>query len=332
MEISVVVPARNAASTIEECLLGLRQQSLPRDRYEVIVVDDGSTDETASIVEKHDVTMVRQAQQGAASARNEGVAVAQGELLLFTDADCEPTPKWIEEMVRPFEDAAVVGVKGVYRTRQKGLVARFVQCEYEERYELMARREWIDFIDTYSGGYRRGVFLAHGGFDRRFPNASVEDQELSFRLAEGGHRMVFNPQAVVYHHHADSVTAYFKRKLNIGYWKVRVLRTFPGKAVHDSHTPQTLKAQMVLVLATLALALLGLWRSSFCSIAGLSLLLFLISVIPFSVKMLRKDPSVGLVSPFLLLVRAVALGLGMVGGVWGLVFGGETVNEDARTP
>jgi cellulose synthase/poly-beta-1,6-N-acetylglucosamine synthase-like glycosyltransferase len=326
MDISVVVPARNAASTIEGCLLALRQQSLPRDRFEVIVVDDGSTDETASIVERHGVTLVRQAHQGAAAARNKGVDVAEGELLLFTDADCEPAPNWIEEMVRPFEDPTVVGVKGVYRTRQKGLVARFVQCEYEERYELMAKRERIDFIDTYSAGYRRGVFLAHGGFDARFPNASVEDQELSFRLAEEGHKMVFNPRAVVYHRHADSVTAYFKRKFNIGYWKVRVLRTFPGKAVSDSHTPQTLKAQMVLVLATLALAALGLWRSPFCSIAGLLLLLFVISVIPFCVKTFRKDPPVGLVSPFLLMVRAVALGLGMVGGACALVFRGEAVN------
>jgi cellulose synthase/poly-beta-1,6-N-acetylglucosamine synthase-like glycosyltransferase len=330
--ISVIVPARNAADTIASCLESLLAQTVPRDDYEVIVVDDGSTDETRRVVEQFDVILVVQSHKGPAAARNRGVNASRGEALLFTDADCEPAPTWIAEMVEPFETREIVGVKGVYATRQRGVVPRFVQCEYEERYQLMARREYIDFIDTYSAGYRRATFLWEKGFDTRYPTASVEDQELSFRLAKEGYKMVFNPEAVVYHQHPETSGAYFRRKFNIGYWKVRVLRTFPSKAVSDSHTPQTLKAQMVLVLATLALAVLGLWRSSFCSIAGLLLLLFLISVIPFSVKTFRKDPPVGLVSPFLLTVRAVALGLGMVGGACALVFRGEAVNQDARTP
>jgi cellulose synthase/poly-beta-1,6-N-acetylglucosamine synthase-like glycosyltransferase len=317
--ISVIVPVRNAARTIGACLDGLEAQSVSRDRYEVIVVDDGSTDDTRDKVKGYSVILLTQAHQGPAAARNRGVGAARGEIVLFTDADCVPDREWIEEMVRPFTDPEVVGVKGAYLTRQEEVVARFVQREYEERYERMARRRFIDFIDTYSAGYRREVFLAQGGFDAGYPNASVEDQELSFRLAERGYKMVFNPRAAVYHQHPDSVTAYFKRKLNIGYWKVRVLQSHPGKAVRDSHTPQTLKAQMVLVVATVALALLGLWRSSFCSVAGLSLLLLLISVMPFSLKAFSKDPPVGLISPFMLLVRAVALGLGMIGGLWDLV-------------
>ncbi len=326
MDVSVVVPARNAASMIDDCLSGLQTQSVPEDRYEVIVVDDGSTDETPGIVEKHDVTLVSQPPRGPAAARNKGVATSEGEIVLFTDADCVPDENWIAEMVRSFGDAEVVGVKGVYRTRQKDIVARFVQCEYEERYELMARRRWIDFIDTYSAGYRREVFLAQGGFDTRYPNASVEDQELSFRLAERGHKMVFNPQAIVYHQHPKTLTAYFRRKFNIGYWKMRVLRTHPGKAVSDSHTPQTLKAQMILVATTVALALMGMWQASCCFAAGLSFLLLLVSVMPFSLQALRKDPPVGLVSPFLLLVRALALGLGMVRGSWALLFPGKVMD------
>jgi hypothetical protein len=138
--------------------------------------------------------------------------------------------------------------------------------------------------------------------------------------------MVFNPRAAVYHQHPDSVTAYFKRKFNIGYWKVRVLRTYPGKAVSDSHTPQTLKAQMALVVTTAALALLGMWRASCWLAAGLSFLLWLASVVPFSLEALRKDPPVALVSPFLLLVRALALGLGMVAGSWNLLFAREVTD------
>ncbi len=319
MEFSVVVPARNAARTIGACLQGLLEQSVSRDRYEVIVVDDGSADGTDQVVERSGVTLIAQSGQGAAAARNRGASVAQGDILLFTDADCVPEANWVAEMARSFEDQEVVGVKGVYRTRQTRFIPRFVQCEYEERYERMAKQRWIDFIDTYSAGYRREVFLAGGGFDTRYPNPSVEDQEFSFRLAERGHKMVFNPRAVVYHEHPQTLAAYFRRKFNIGYWKVKVLRRHPGKAVRDSHTPQTVKVQMGLALVLLPLLALLFVRTLFCSLFLLTVLLFLVTALPFTVRAWRSDPVVGLWSPPLLFVRALALGLGMVKGSWDAV-------------
>jgi cellulose synthase/poly-beta-1,6-N-acetylglucosamine synthase-like glycosyltransferase len=314
MELSVVVPARNAARTVGGCLQSLFEQSMSGERYEVIVVDDGSTDETAQVVERSGATLIAQAQQGAAAARNKGASMAKGDILLFTDADCVPETNWVAEMARSFEDQEVVGVKGAYRTRQAGLIPRFVQCEYEERYERMAKQRWIDFIDTYSAGYRRSIFLAEGGFDTRYPSASVEDQEFSFRLAERGYKMAFNPRAVVYHEHPRTLTGYFRRKFNIGYWKVRVLRRHPGKAVRDSHTPQTVKVQMGLALVLVPLLALLFVRSFLIWLSLLTVVLFLVSAVPFAVRAWRGDPVVALLSPFLLFVRALALGVGMVKG------------------
>jgi cellulose synthase/poly-beta-1,6-N-acetylglucosamine synthase-like glycosyltransferase len=326
IENSVVVPARNAARTIGSCLQSLLEQSVSRERYEVIVVDDGSTDGTRQVVQGYEVTLLGQSHEGAAAARNRGVAASSGKVILFTDADCVPDGNWIEEMVRPFADPGISGVKGAYRTRQRGIMPRFVQCEYEERYALMSRRRWIDFVDTYSAGYRRQIFVTEGGFDTAYPDASVEDQELSFRLAERGYKMVFNSRAIVYHRHPETLRAYIRRKFNIGYWKVRVLRRHPGKAVRDSHTPQTLKIQMGLALLLVPLLVLFFLRSFFCSLAILTLVLFLISALPFSVKAVRKDPVVGLFSPVLLFVRALALGLGMVKGGWDAVLRRERAN------
>jgi len=319
MDISVVVPAYNSAPTIGACLEGLLAQSMPRKRYEVIVVDDGSCDETREIVGEYDVRLIAQARRGPAAARNRGVAEAEGEIVLFTDADCVPIESWVAEMLRPFDDDEVVGVKGAYRTRQRGIVPRFVQCEYEERYERMARQRQIDFIDTYAAGYRRNVFLEERGFDVRYPNASVEDQELSFRLAERGYKMVFNPQAVVYHQHPRTLVAYFRRKFNIGYWKVVVLQRHPQKAVRDSHTPQSLKIQMGLVFLLIPLVALSLVGGIFPWLLWLSVALFLVSVVLFVIKTVTRDPLVGVLSPFLLFLRAVALGLGMVKGGWDLL-------------
>jgi cellulose synthase/poly-beta-1,6-N-acetylglucosamine synthase-like glycosyltransferase len=329
MEVSVVVPARDAGQTIGECLCSLLRQSLPRERYEVIVVDDGSSDDTRQAVQRYEVTLLDQRHEGAAAARNRGVAAARGEIVLFTDADCVPDGDWIEEMLRPFEDPEVVGVKGVYRTRQGGILPRFVQCEYEERYEKMARLKQIDFVDTYSAGYRRGILLSAGGFDTAYPDASVEDQELSFRLAERGYRMVFNPRAIVYHRHPETLRAYFRRKFNIGYWKLRVLRSHPQKAISDSHTPQALKVQMALALVLLPLLALALALNSLAWLAALAVLVFLISIVPFTVKALRKELTVGLVVPFFLFVRGLALGAGMIKGAWDLALLREGTDRDA---
>jgi cellulose synthase/poly-beta-1,6-N-acetylglucosamine synthase-like glycosyltransferase len=280
-------------------------------------------------VQGYKITLLDQPHEGPAAARNRGVAASSGDIVLFTDADCVPDGNWIEEMVRPFEDPGISGVKGVYRTRQRGIMPRFVQCEYEERYERMAKLKQIDFIDTYSAGYRRQIFLAEGGFDTAYPNASVEDQEFSFRLAERGYKMVFNPRAVVYHRHPETLRAYFRRKFNIGYWKARVLSSHPRKAMRDSHTPQILKVQMALALVLLPLVALALALSSLAWLAALSALVFLISAVPFTIKALRKELTVGLLSPFFLFVRALALGAGMIKGVWDLALPGERADRDA---
>ena len=312
--ISVIVPGYNVADTVEACLDSLLAQTAAREDYEVIFVDDGSTDGTPDIVRKYgDVRLlILPANRGAAAARNLGLQEARGEIILFTDADCVPAPNWIEAMLKPFRDPAVVGSKGVYRTKQKGLVPRFAQLEYESRYDLMQRKQYIDFIDTYSAGYRRAVLAQAGGFDARF--RIDEDQELSFRLAREGHKMVFNPAAVVYHRHPATLRRYWKRKYQIGYWKAFVLRRHPQKAIEDSHTPQSLKAELAWAYLVLLAALASPLYPPLILAAALALALFLVTALPFTLKALRRDFAVGVIAPLMLFVRALALGLGLAVG------------------
>jgi glycosyltransferase involved in cell wall biosynthesis len=315
IRVSVIVPAFNAAQTIEQCLAALLAQSYPREQYEVIVVDDGSTDDTAAIAARFAaVRVMGAAHRGAAAARNLGARAARGEILLFTDADCAPTRDWIAAMCAAFDDARVVGVKGTYRTRQRAIVARFVQLEYEEKYARMRRAETIDFIDTYSAGYRRDVFLAKGGFDEAFPSATVEDQEFSFRLAEQGARMLFVPDAVVYHQHAATLGAYARRKFHIGYWKVRVHRMHPGKMLRDTHTPPTLKIQMGLFLLLAPTIVAALFAPVAWWLVAAIVATFVVSALPLCVFIVRRDARVAFAAPFLIALRAAALGAGWVAG------------------
>jgi glycosyltransferase involved in cell wall biosynthesis len=320
--ISVIVPAFNAADTLDLCLDALAQQTISASAYEVLVVDDGSSDATPTRAGAHPgVRVLTQAHAGPAAARNLGAQEARAEIVLFTDADCAPAPDWIEQMTAAFSaesDGApsIAAVKGTYRTLQKEMVARFVQEEYEEKYRRMARRETIDFVDTYSAGYRRDVFLENEGFDSRFPVDSVEDQEFSFRLARRGYRMVFAPRAQVTHWgHAKSLAAYCRRKYKIGYWKVVVVRRYPGTLWSDSHTPPSLRMQVTLS-GLLVVCLLGAMLWPLLAWGGVAVvLLFLSTTLPFCREAWRKDRAVALAAPFLLLARALALGTGFLVGL-----------------
>ncbi|HHY55577.1 MAG TPA: glycosyltransferase [Chloroflexi bacterium] len=324
---SVIVPVYNGVAVITRCLDALAQQTLPAHQYEIIVVDDGSTDATAESVQtwrqthpQVNLTLVHQANAGPAAARNRGATEAHAPLLLFTDADCAPTPTWLEAMVAPFTDAEVAGAKGAYITAQTGLIPRFVQAEYEDRYDRMCGQPQIDFIDTYSAAYRRGVFLDNHGFDPIFTTASVEDQEFSFRLAQKGYRLVFAPAAKVAHLHDSDLGEYFRRKYYIGFWKALMIRWHPERMVQDSHTPQVLKVQIVVLAAIFGLMMLALFGLVWPPLqwawfgVGAGALLFLATTLPFVAKLARRSPALALIGPGMLVVRALALGSGYLTG------------------
>lgn len=322
---SVVIPARDAEPTIGDAVRAIRDQRDGRGRpLEVIVVDDGSRDGTARVAAEAGATVVTAAGDGPARARNLGVAAARAATILFTDADCCAQPGFAERLLQPLlDDPGVAGTKGAYVTGQRSLTARFVQQEYEERYARMAERESIDFVDTYACVYRRDVFEQAGGFDERYRVPSTEDQELSFRIAATGARLLFVPAARTAHLHADTPLSYVRKKLKIGRYKVATLRAHPGKAVDDSHTPLSLKLQLLLA----PLVLFGAAASLVGEGAGLDLhwsrhavlwtpaALFLLSTTGLALQALRRDAPVGVLTPAFCFARAWALGLGVVAGL-----------------
>lgn len=316
MSVSIIIPTFNGAARIGKCLEALLPQTAPVNA-EVLVVDDGSTDGTGDIVSRYSsVRLISQSNAGPAAARNRGAVEAKGTIILFTDDDCVPTSDWLAAMIKPFDDPEVVGVKGAYRTRQQSLVARFVQADYEDRYHLMAALPEIDFIDTYSAAFRRDRFLEMNGYDTSFPVACAEDIELSYRMSDCGWKMKFVPTAIVYHTHPDKFWPYMKKKYKFAFWRILALRKNPKKTLKDSHTPQVMKLQLLFAPALLLAISFDLVISLGVPTSALVGIAFLFTALPFAGRAIRKDPVVGLLSPFLLATRSCAQLLGVTAGLF----------------
>lgn len=294
IKVSVIIPTYNDSEDIIACLEALADQDFPKNEFEVIVVDDGSTDNTKQIIEafKEEIPNLNyqyQRNQGPATARNYGARIAQGDVILFTDADCEPFKNWISEMTTPFfeKGSNVVGVKGAYKTKQKSIIAKFAQAEFEDRYRKMLNSTNIDFVDTYSAGFKKEVFLSLNGFDTSFPVANNEDVEFSYRMAAKGHKMVFNPNAIVYHQHPDTFFKYLRIKFGRAYWRMAVYKSFPDKMKSDSYTPQMLKLQIGLSFLLVFFLFINFKFNTFYKTSAVITAIFLISTIPFVVSVLN---------------------------------------------
>ncbi|MBN2383724.1 glycosyltransferase [bacterium] len=314
--ISVIIPAYNAEGHISQCLSAIAAQWQTLIPREVIVVSDGSTDQTVSIARELGARVFEIAHQGPAAARNFGAEQAQGDILIFTDADCRPDVGWVDHMTRPFDDPDVVGVMGRYKTNQTGLTARFAQAEFEDRYHRMVRLPRIDLIATYSAAFRRSVFLSEGGFNTSFARADNEDVEFSYRLARKGHKLVFTPEACVFHPHPARLTKYLRQKFGRAAWRMVVYSFHPTKAIKDTYTPLSLKIQIILAWPLLVLAVMAViwpfWRLFF----ALTLLLFLSTCLPFIRNIWHLNYLVAVVSPLFLFLRSLAFGLGIVRGLY----------------
>jgi len=310
--ISAVVPAFNAEQTMGACLDALRAQTTPHSDYEIIVVDDGSTDQTRAVAAARSVRVLTQPNRGAAAARNLGAQNARGDILLFIDADSTPDARWIEAMTAPFADVSIAGVSGEKKTRQTNLVARFVQLEYDFKYDRMDARGLTDFIDSSTAGYRREIFLSNGGFDTTLMEA--EDTEFSFRLAERGYALVLVRDAIVYHTHPESLVEFLRRKYRYAIWRAVIYARYPRKAASDTRTPLSQKMQIVLAFLLLPAIVGALFWNGFAWGVLALLAAFLATTLKFAARCWRASRSVALTAPAILLLSAYAGGAGALVG------------------
>ena len=320
---SIVIPVRNQREQLRRCLKALESQ-LGRD--ELIVVDDASSDGSGDVAREFGAMVITlQNRQGPAEARNAGAARALGELLLFTDADCEPAPDWCRELARALEPPTVAAAYGVYRTRQKNWVARLSQLEFEERYARLAGRQSIDFFATHCAVVRRWVFRQAGGF--RSDLRGNEDVELAFRLSARGDRLAFAPRAAVYHEHPSNVLSYLAVKFSRGYWRTVAYAAHPGKVVSDAYTPPGLKLQVALMALSFVLILALRLHPLLPVVFAGTVLLWVAAGLPFAWFVARREFALALPALVFAWLRSYALAAGSVVGTLALLLGRHRVTK-----
>jgi len=220
---SIIIPTYNRPAELAECLRSLARLDYPADLVEVIVVDDGGVVLSDGIVapfrERLNLTLLRQENSGATTARNAGAAAAKGNYLVFTDDDCEFAPDWLKTLAARLDVSPGAMVGGAVLNNLPGNIAS------------TASHLLLQFVLDYynQGGDRTGFlsgnnqampaigFRAIGGFDERFPaGVGSDDREFCDRWIHFGRPLVYAPEIRIYHSYVHTLRGFMRQHFKNG--------------------------------------------------------------------------------------------------------------------
>jgi GT2 family glycosyltransferase len=225
--VSVVICTRNGSRTVGECLEHLAK--LEYAAYEVIVVDDGSTDDTAAIAERHGARVIRSEHGGLSAARNLGLEAALGEIVAYIDDDAYPDPHWLHFLVGAMEKGGHVGVGGPnLPPPDDGTIAQLVARAPGGPTHVLVNDHEAEHIPGCNMAFKRQALLEMGGFDEQFWIAG-DDVDVCWRLMERGGTLGYAASAVVWHHRRGSVRAYWRQQVNYGRAEALLEAKWPQK-------------------------------------------------------------------------------------------------------
>ncbi|XRO76583.1 glycosyltransferase [Methanocaldococcus sp. 10A] len=207
MKVSIVVATYNRKDKLEKCLNALVSQTFPQEDYEIIIVDDGSTDGTYEFLKKKqkeikNLRVFRQNNKGPAAARNLGIKNAKGKIIFFTDDDVIVPSNWIEEFLKVFEKYPEVVAVGGYLEASEEMIKKNIFARYEAYISKLAynmpNKLYIGGFETFgvvtcNAAYKKDVIEEVGYFDESFPVAAGEDADLKLRISLKGYKFAFIP-------------------------------------------------------------------------------------------------------------------------------------------
>lgn len=237
-DISIIIPSHNRSKLLKKALQLLNEQTYPRGKFEAIVVDDGSTDDTEKTMRGFQDTVdyklkyISQAQRGPASARNRGVKESESEFILFIGDDIFPAKNLIEQHIaslRQHPEAAVLGFVDWSRECEVTDFMHYVAPNgFQFRYNTIKDPNDCDFRHFYTSNISLAKkWLIEEPFSEDFPYGAMEDTELAYRLKKKGLRIIFNDKAIDYHIHTMTAESFCHRMKLTGISAVILLKKYP---------------------------------------------------------------------------------------------------------
>ncbi len=282
--VCLVIPARNAAETLRECLQAALEIKSQGELTRIIVCDDGSTDATPQIAQELGVSCIRSKPKGRSAARNLGWREASEEAIWFMDADCIPERDALTHLLACLDDPSVGGAGGSFVMRQPApLLATLIHEEIVERHRCMGNR--VNFVATGNAVYLRNVLEQVGGFDEGFSRA--QDAELAYRVRAAGYQLGFALKSRVRHYHDTCLLPYLRTQAKQGYWRVWLHGRHASHATGDSYSSLCDNLQPPVAMLLLAGAV-SAYNPLGRVVALLALLTLIVLPIPMTLRILRN--------------------------------------------
>lgn len=239
MNISVVIPVFNEGKRLKECLTAICSNT--KKPFEVIVSDGGSCDDTVAIAKSFPgVKVIHNKRKNAAAGRNEGIKIAKGEIIAFTDGDCIVAKDWIESIERYFLENDIDGIGGKvlnarpenkYEEYWGNLAWNLIMNFGDEAYEVTEKKLNDAFV-TANCAYRRKLLVKVKGFNNWFAN-NAEDVDLCWRTIDSGAKLMYAPEVVIYAHNVTTLKGIAKKSFRNGLSSSELQKKYGGKINFD---------------------------------------------------------------------------------------------------
>lgn len=327
MKVTIAVSTYNSASTIKACV-----ESLLATDYsdkEIIIVDDGSTDDTLKILEKYPVKLISQNHGGVSAGRDNAFRHATGDIVAYTDSDCEVDKQWITELINPFTDLQVGATTGrtIFRTDHR-CTSWVRSLDIEERYTQ--RKTSTGLANGTNCAFRKRVLDEIGGFNPNWFHA--EDTEVSYRILQKGLVIYYQQSAIVLHVPEGNWKSYLRKRYRGTKAHLRIMPKFTKDVLADDFVSKKMILQPILYTAFIGgifLSFIFLIVAIFGSPGFLrgAEILFLLGLISFLIGFILEIPLIGKVvsrsknitylfkSILLLLGKSIAIGAGVYAGL-----------------
>ncbi|MGA1792614.1 MAG: glycosyltransferase [Thermoplasmatota archaeon] len=246
--ISVIIPVHNGERTIERCLLSVLDQTMVD--FEVVVVDNASTDSTKDVIlslsrKNPRIKYAYEGRKGRGHARAKGIESSTGEILTWTDADCEVPRDWLERLLAPMIEGKEKIVQGNEDTIRSGFWSARAQKAGQRHMDSQVREPpYIDHLDTKNFGIRKDLLVEIGGFDRRLK--ALEDFELKIRLKKAGNKFFYIRDLRVKHHHRETFRELFRSRFEQGFWAAVIFYLHRDFFDSENGRDNTIKSMYIL--------------------------------------------------------------------------------------